>query len=169
MVWKKTIRWADFPRENPPMNVSVHLLMQHVATLPHWCRLRVQFVAFDTSNMLFSPTPPPHWNSLNVTYLYADCLFLSNRPEMMKQFSTELTSVGTFQRGVAHCDFHAYPLLPIKYSLSRSNYSLVFEAIIFCLLPWGWNRQITQSSFFFLSLFFCGVSFSILASNSGDK
>lgn len=56
---KKTIRWADFPRENPPMNVSVHLLMQHVATLPHLCRLRVQFVAFDTSNMLFSPTPPP--------------------------------------------------------------------------------------------------------------
>lgn len=63
---KKTIRWADFPRENPPMNVFVHLLMQHVATLPHLCRLRVQFVAFDTSNMLFSPTPPllklPEWD-----------------------------------------------------------------------------------------------------------
>lgn len=107
---------------------------------------------------IFPNTPPPietPW----MWRIFADCLFLSNRPEMMKQFSTELTSVGTFQRGVAHCDFHAYPLLPIKYSLSRSNYSLVFEAIIFCLLPWGWNRQITQSSFFFFLPLFLWCEF----------
>lgn len=46
---EKTLRW---------MFLSI-CLCSTLPHLPHLCRLRVQFVAFDTSNMLFSPTPPP--------------------------------------------------------------------------------------------------------------
>lgn len=38
----------------------------------------------------------PHLNCMNVSCIYAHCLFLSNLPAMMKQFLTELTSVRTF-------------------------------------------------------------------------
>lgn len=72
---KKTIRWAYFPRENPPVNVFVYLLMQRVAALPHVCRLRDQFVASDTSNMLFLPNPLIKLNECNI-YLGKLSVFL---------------------------------------------------------------------------------------------
>lgn len=54
---KKNNQMSIFPKRNPPDECFVHLLMQRAAALPHVCRLRDQFVAFDAFNTLLFPNP----------------------------------------------------------------------------------------------------------------